>query len=46
MLQKIPMKRFGRLEELGGAVVFLCSDAAAYITGQIIYIDGGYLASV
>ena len=46
MLQKIPMKRFGRLEDLGGAVVFLCSEAAAYITGQIIYIDGGYLASV
>jgi NAD(P)-dependent dehydrogenase (short-subunit alcohol dehydrogenase family) len=46
MLQKIPMKRFGRLEDLGGAVVFLCSNAAAYITGQIIYIDGGYLASV
>ena len=35
------MRRFGRLEDLGGAVVFLCSDAAAYITGQIIYIDGG-----
>ena len=46
MLQKIPMKRFGRLEDLSGAAIFLCSDAAAYITGQIIYIDGGYLASV
>ena len=46
MLQKIPMRRFGRLEDLGGAVIFLCSEAAAYITGQIIYIDGGYLASV
>jgi NAD(P)-dependent dehydrogenase (short-subunit alcohol dehydrogenase family) len=46
MLQKIPMMRFGRLEDLGGAVVFLCSQAAAYITGQIIYIDGGYLASI
>jgi gluconate 5-dehydrogenase len=46
MLQKIPMRRFGRLEDLGGAVVFLCSDAAAYITGQIIYVDGGYLASL
>ena len=46
MLQRIPMRRFGRLEDLGGAVVFLCSDAAAYITGQIIYIDGGYLAAV
>jgi NAD(P)-dependent dehydrogenase (short-subunit alcohol dehydrogenase family) len=46
MLQKIPMRRFGQLEDLGGAVVFLCSDAAAYITGQILYIDGGYLAAV
>jgi len=46
MLQKIPMRRFGRLEDLGGAAIFLCSDAAAYITGQILYVDGGYLASV
>jgi NAD(P)-dependent dehydrogenase (short-subunit alcohol dehydrogenase family) len=47
MLQKIPMRRFGRLEDdLGGAAVFLCSSAAAYVTGQIIYVDGGYLASV
>ncbi len=46
MLQKIPMRRFGSLEDLGGAVVFLCSQAAAYITGQIIYIDGGLLASI
>ena len=46
MLQKIPMRRFGRVEDLGGAVVFLCSAAAAYITGQIVYIDGGYLASI
>ena len=46
MLERIPMRRFGRLEDLGGAVVFLCSEAAAYITGQIIYIDGGYLASI
>jgi len=46
MLRKIPMRRFGRLEDLGGAVVFLCSDAAAYVTGQILYVDGGYLAAV
>jgi NAD(P)-dependent dehydrogenase (short-subunit alcohol dehydrogenase family) len=46
MLQKIPMRRFGQLEDLGGAAVFLCSDAAAYITGQIVYVDGGYLAAV
>jgi NAD(P)-dependent dehydrogenase (short-subunit alcohol dehydrogenase family) len=46
MLEKIPMRRFGQLEDLGGAAVFLCSPAAAYITGQILYVDGGYLASV
>jgi gluconate 5-dehydrogenase len=46
MLDKIPMRRFGRLEDLGGAAVFLCSDAAAYITGQILYIDGGCLAAL
>jgi NAD(P)-dependent dehydrogenase (short-subunit alcohol dehydrogenase family) len=46
MLEKIPLRRFGRLDEVGGAAVFLCSEAAAYITGQIIYIDGGYLAAL
>jgi NAD(P)-dependent dehydrogenase (short-subunit alcohol dehydrogenase family) len=46
MLDKIPLRRFGNLEDLGGAAVFLCSDAASYITGQIIYVDGGYLASI
>jgi NAD(P)-dependent dehydrogenase (short-subunit alcohol dehydrogenase family) len=45
-LGKIPMRRFGRSGDLGGAVVFLCSDAAAYVTGQIIYIDGGFLAAL
>jgi len=46
MLAKIPMRRFGQLEDLVGAAIFLCSDAAAYVTGQILYIDGGYLASI
>ena len=46
MLAKIPLRRFGRLEDLVGAAVFLCSDAAGYITGQCLYIDGGYLASI
>ncbi|MGO9991202.1 MAG: SDR family NAD(P)-dependent oxidoreductase [Steroidobacteraceae bacterium] len=46
MLPKIPLQRFGRLEDLGGAAVFLCSDAAAYITGQVLYIDGGLLAAL
>jgi NAD(P)-dependent dehydrogenase (short-subunit alcohol dehydrogenase family) len=46
MLQKIPAGRFGVLDDLIGATVFLCSDAARYITGQLLYIDGGYMASV
>jgi NAD(P)-dependent dehydrogenase (short-subunit alcohol dehydrogenase family) len=46
MLEKIPLRRFGRLEELGGAAVFLCSDAASYVTGQILCVDGGYLAAL
>jgi gluconate 5-dehydrogenase len=46
MRAKIPLRRFGRLDDLIGAAVFLCSDAAAYVTGQVLYIDGGYLASI
>ena len=46
MLQRIPQRRFGRVDDLGGAAVFLCSDAAAYVTGQILYVDGGYMAAL
>ncbi len=46
MLDRIPLRRFGRMDDLGDPVVFLCSEAAGYITGQILYIDGGYLASI
>ena len=46
MLDKIPMHRFGQLGDLAGAVVFLASDASAYVTGQCIPVDGGYLASI
>jgi 3-oxoacyl-[acyl-carrier protein] reductase len=42
ILQDIPMKRFGRVEEVAGSVVFLCTEEAAYITGQVIHINGGY----
>ena len=46
MQTKIPMGRFGHVQDLIGSVVFLCSDASAYVTGQVIAIDGGYLASI
>ncbi len=46
MLGKIPQGRFGVGQDLVGAVIFLASDASAYITGQCIGIDGGYLASI
>jgi NAD(P)-dependent dehydrogenase (short-subunit alcohol dehydrogenase family) len=46
MLDKIPQRRFGRMEDVMGAAVFLCSPAAAYVTGQVLYVDGGYLASI
>ena len=42
-LTHVPMKRVGQPEELVGPVVFLCSDAASYITGAILPVDGGYL---
>ena len=45
LLLRTPMRRFGLPEELVGATVFLASDAASFITGQIIVIDGGFLAS-
>jgi len=46
MLDKIPQRRFGRESDIGGVAVFLCSDAAAYVTGHCIPVDGGYLASI
>lgn len=45
VLMRTPMRRFGQAEELSGAAVLLASDAASFITGQCIVVDGGYLAS-
>jgi len=45
ILMRTPMKRFGELEELIGAAIFLASDAASFVTGTIVPVDGGVLAS-
>lgn len=45
MLSRIPLKRIGNLEDLKGTAVFLASSASDYITGQTIYVDGGWLIS-
>lgn len=46
MLGRIPMGRFGQLDDLVGTAIFLASDASAYMTGQIVYVDGGTLAAL
>jgi NAD(P)-dependent dehydrogenase (short-subunit alcohol dehydrogenase family) len=45
LIARTPMKRFGKLEELAGAAVYLASDAASFVTGQLLVVDGGFLAS-
>jgi NAD(P)-dependent dehydrogenase (short-subunit alcohol dehydrogenase family) len=42
---RTPMQRFGHIHELVGAAVFLASDASAYVHGQVLAVDGGFLAS-
>jgi NAD(P)-dependent dehydrogenase (short-subunit alcohol dehydrogenase family) len=46
MLQNIPMARFGQMDDLIGAAIFLCSDASTYITGITLPVDGGTLAAI
>jgi NAD(P)-dependent dehydrogenase (short-subunit alcohol dehydrogenase family) len=42
---RTPMNRFGKTEEVVGAAIYLASDAASFVTGQVLVIDGGFLAS-
>ena len=44
-LMRTPMGRFGKLDELVGAAVFLASDSASFVTGHVLAVDGGFLAS-
>jgi NAD(P)-dependent dehydrogenase (short-subunit alcohol dehydrogenase family) len=44
-LLRTPMRRFGKVEELVGAAVFLASDAASFVNGHLLVVDGGFLAS-
>ncbi len=45
LVMRTPMRRFGRVSELAGAAVFLASEAASFVTGEVIVVDGGFLAS-
>ena len=42
---RAPMRRFGKIDELVGAAVFRASDASSFVTGHLLRVDGGFLAS-
>ncbi len=44
-LLRTPMRRFGNVDELAGAAIFLASDAASFVNGEVLTVDGGFLAS-
>jgi NAD(P)-dependent dehydrogenase (short-subunit alcohol dehydrogenase family) len=44
-LLRTPLKRFGKVEELAGAAIFLASEAASFVNGEVLVVDGGFLAS-
>jgi NAD(P)-dependent dehydrogenase (short-subunit alcohol dehydrogenase family) len=44
LFSRTPMRRYGRLEEIQGAAIFLASDSASFVTGEILAVDGGFLA--
>jgi NAD(P)-dependent dehydrogenase (short-subunit alcohol dehydrogenase family) len=45
LLMRTPMGRFGKTEELVGAAIYLASDASSFVTGEVVCVDGGFLAS-
>lgn len=45
LLMRTPMQRWGKVEELVGAAIFLASEAASFVTGHLLVVDGGFLAS-
>jgi gluconate 5-dehydrogenase len=46
LVKRTPSRRWGEVEELGGAAVFLASDASRFVNGHILYVDGGVTATL